>query len=103
MAWNKKPEKFINSLDFSHLINTIELDLSGIYGKGMYPTRKEINSFIATEMQCSAEIIRGTQNHPRVQKTHVQFETEQQVQQVELRVRDGLIMECKGIKIFGTR
>ena len=102
MAW-KKPEKFINSLTFSHFINTIELDLSGIYGKGQYPTKHEVNTFIVGEMQCTAEMLRGTQHHPRVQKVHVQFETEQQVQQVELRVREGLLMLSKGFKIFGTR
>ena len=102
MAW-KKPERFINSLDFQYLTNTIELDLSNIFGKGMFPSKREINSFIAGEMKVTANMLRGVQHHPRFPKVHVQLETVEQVMEVELRVKDGLVMEGKGIKIFGYK
>ena len=102
MAW-KKPERFINSLDFQYLTNTIELDLSNIFGRGMFPSKKEINAFIAGEMKVTANMLRGVQHHPRFPKVHVQLETEEQVTAVEIRVKDGLVMEGKGIKIFGYK
>ena len=102
MAW-KKPERFINSLDFQYLTNTIELDLSNIFGRGMFPSKKEINAFIAGEMKVTANMLRGVQHHPRFPKVHVQLETVEQVMEVELRVKDGLVMEGKGIKIFGYK
>ena len=102
MAW-RKPERFINCLSFQHLKNTVELDLSGIFGRGMFPNKKEIHEFIAGELQVKADMIRGVQHHPRFPKVFLQFETEQQAEEVENRVKDGLIMQSKGIRIFGHR
>ena len=102
MAW-RKPERFINSLSFQHLQNTVELDLSGIFGRGQFPTKKEIHEFISDEMKVKAEMLRGIQHHPRFPKVHLQLETGQQADQVENLVKDGLVMKNKNLRIYGHR
>ena len=102
MAYRRQ-ERFINSLDFQFLTNTIELDLSHIFGKGMFPNKRDINTFITEEMKVTAAMLRGVQHHPRFPKVHVQFERQEDMQAVENRVKDGLVMKSKGIKIYGYR
>ena len=98
-----RAERFINSLDFQYLSNTIELDLSNIFGKGMYPSRREIHSFIAEEMKVTAAMISGVQHHPRFPKVHLKFERQEDMETVELRLKDGLKMKNKNLTIFGYR
>ena len=98
-----RQERFISSLSFQFLTNTLELDLSNIYGKGQFPNRRDIHSFISEEMKVTAVMLRGVQHHPRFPKVFVQFERENDLLEVEARVKDGLVMQSKGIKIFGYR
>ena len=98
-----RAERFINSLDFQYLSNTIELDLSNIFGKGMFPSRREIHSFIAEEMKVTAAMISGVQHHPRFPKVHLKFERQEDMEAVELRLKDGLKMKNKNLTIFGYR
>ena len=96
-------ERFINNLDFQFLINTIELDLSHIYGRGVYPTKNDINTFITDDLKVTAGMIIGTQSHPRFPKVFLQFEKEEYVAAVETRLEGGKMMSGKNIKIFGYR
>ena len=98
-----RTERFINSLNFQYLTNTIELDLSNIFGKGMFPNKGEIHSFISDEMKVTARMLRGVQHHPRFPKVHIQFEQEADMIDVELRLKDGLKMKNKNLTIFGYR
>ena len=98
-----RAERFINSLDFQYLTNTIELDLSNIFGKGMFPSRREIHSFITDELKVTAAMLAGVQHHPRFPKVHIMFEKEEDMIAVELRLKDGLKMANKNLKIFGYR
>ena len=96
-------ERFINNLDFQFLTNTIELDLSHIYGRGVYPTKNDINTFITDDLKVTAGMIIGTQSHPRFPKVFLQFEKEEFVAAVETRLEGGKMMSGKNIKIFGYR
>ena len=98
-----RPERYINSLSFQHLTNTVELDLSYIHGRGMFPTKKEINSFIADEMGVKPGALFGVQHHPRFPKVHLQFHDEQGAILAENKVKNGLMMRSKRIKIYGYR
>ena len=98
-----RPERFINSLSFQYLTQSIELDLSNIHGRGMFPSKKEINSFIMDEMGIGPGVLRGVQHHPRFPKVHLQFLKDEDMQVAELKVKDGLMMKSKKIKIFGYR
>ena len=98
-----RPERFINSLSFQHLTDTLELDLSNIHGKGMYPSKKEVHMFIMNEMGVGPAELRGVQHHPRFPKVHLQFLEEGDLQRAEMKVKDGLEMRAKKIKIFGYR
>ena len=92
-------ERFINNLDFQFLTNTIELDLSHIYGRGVYPTKNDINTFITDDLKVTAGMIIGTQSHPRFPKVFLQFEKEEFVAAVETRLEGGKMMSGKNIKI----
>ena len=98
-----RPERFINSLSFQYLTQSIELDLSNIHGRGMFPSKKEINSFIMNEMSIGPGVLRGVQHHPRFPKVHLQFLKDEDMLVAELKVKDGLMMQSKKIKIFGYR
>ena len=98
-----RPERFINSLSFQYLTQSIELDLSNIHGRGMFPSKKEINSFIMEEMGIGPGVLRGVQHHPRFPKVHLQFLKDEDMQVAELKVKDGLVMQCKKLKIYGYR
>ena len=96
-------ERFINSLNFQFLTNTLELDLSNIFGKGMYPNKRDIHNFITDDMKVTAGMLRGVQHHPRFPKVHILFEKEDDLVVVEERMRNGLMMKAKNLKIFGYR
>ena len=98
-----RQERFINSLSFQFLTRTLELDLSNIHGRGMFPNKKDIHSFIMDEMGIKAGMLRGVQHHPRFPKVHLQFINEVDLQAAEIKVKDGLLMKSKKIKIFGYR
>ena len=98
-----RPERFINSLSFQHLKCSLELDLSNIHGRGLFPSKKDINSFILDEMKIGPAELVGVQHHPRFPKVFIQFGNEQDLTRAELKVKDGLRMKSKGIKIFGYR
>ena len=90
-------------LHIKYLSNTLELDLSHIFGKGQFPNRGDIHSFISEEMKVTAGMLRGVQHHPRFPKVFIQFEREDDLLVMEAKVKDGLVMKSKGIKIFGYR
>ena len=98
-----RPERFINSLSFQYLTKTIELDFSNIHGRGQHPSKKEIHSFILDEMAVGAGMLRGVQHHPRFPKVHLQFLNEDDLKRAEIKVKDGLMMKAKKIKIYGYR
>ena len=98
-----RQERFISSLSFQYMTNTLELDLSNIFGKGQFPNRGDIHSFISDEMMVTAGMLRGVQHHPRFPKVFIQFEREEDLVVVEDKVKHGLVMKNKGIKIFGYR
>ena len=96
-------ERFINNLDFQFLTKTIELDLSHIYGKGLYPSQRDINHFITDDLKITAAMLTGVQNHPRFPKVFLQFEREEDVAVVEIKLKEGMMMSSKNIKIYGYR
>ena len=98
-----RQERFITSLDFQFLTNTLELDLSNIFGKGMYPNKRDIHTFITDDMKVTAGMLRGVQHHPRFPKVHIMFEKEGDMVEVGERMKNGLMMRAKNLKIFGYR
>ena len=61
-----------------------------IYGKGMFPTQRDINQFVADDLKINARMLCGVQNHPRVPKVFLQLETPEDVAAVELKLQGGL-------------
>ena len=98
-----RPERFINSLDFQFQVLTVVIDMSHIYGKGQYPTQREINAFIADDLAITASMICGIQYHPRFPKVFIQLEKVEQVTAVELKLQGGVTMTGKDYKVYGYR
>ena len=69
----------------------------------MFPSKKEVNNFIMDEMGIGPGVLRGVQHHPRFPKVHLQFLKDEDMLVAELKVKDGLMMQSKKIKIFGYR
>ena len=69
----------------------------------MYPTKKDIHTFIMEDMGIGPSELSGVQHHPRFPKVHLQFLKVEDLQRAELKVKDGLEMKAKKIKLYGYR
>ena len=98
-----RPERYINSLEFQYLEKTVEIDFKHIYGKGLYPTQRDINNFVVDDLGVTATMLCGVQNHPRLSKVFLQFETEADIVAVEHKLQGGIIMTAKNIQVYGYR
>ena len=100
---NNGVERYCDALSFMFLTNTIELDFGVIYDRALYPTRSEIYEFLLEELALTSEMVEGVQFITGVQRVFIKLATEEFVQEVERRLEGGLVMQEKGIKVFGYR
>ena len=100
---NNGVERYCDALSFMFLTNTIELDFGVIYDRALYPTRSEIYEFLLEELALTSEMVEGVQFITGVQRVFIKLATEEFVQEVKRRLEGGLVMQEKGIKVFGYR
>ena len=98
---NNGVERYTDALSFHFLTNTIELDFGVSYDRTQYPTKSEIYDFLLDELELTSEMVEGVQFITGVQRVFVQLTTEEFVQEVERKLEKGLVMQVKGIRVFG--
>ena len=100
---NNGVERYTDALSFHFLTNTIELDFGVSYDRTQFPTKSEIYDFLLDELELTSEMVEGVQFITGVQRVFVQLTTEEFVQEVERKLEKGLVMQVKGIRVFGYR